>query len=244
MINGKNDSVISMADFEHDVKKCEDLVVGAFVGRRLSFKFVKNSLLRLWRLKGEVHMTLHGDFMFAFVFSNPEDRQAVLERGHVYIANRLFMIHQWYPMVEKMVEELKIVPIWVSLRKIPLFLWNSRGIGIIASYLGIPIMTDRRTAEHSRINFARVCVEIDTYFYFPSEIPVVIDGKVSFHVLVEYSWKPPICSCCKTFGHSDAKRPKKQVEASPRVMQSALQPQQKSEWVVKSHNKDKGRRII
>lgn len=144
-------------------------------------------------------MTLHGDSTFVFEFSSDEDRQAVLEQGHVYIASRLFTIRPWYPMVEKMVEDLKTIPVWFTLKKILTFMWNQNGIGIIASYLGIPLMTDKKTLERSRMNFARVCMEIDTSCDFPSEIPVVIDGVETFTVTVECSWKPPKCNGCKTF---------------------------------------------
>lgn len=45
IFNGKK--AFSLSDFSEDTKQFENLVMGAFVGRRLPFFFVKNSLMRI-----------------------------------------------------------------------------------------------------------------------------------------------------------------------------------------------------
>ncbi|XP_026458963.1 uncharacterized protein LOC113359566 [Papaver somniferum] len=81
-------------------------------------------------------------------------------------------------------------------------MWNSKGLSSIASCVGVPIMLDKQTLNRTRMSYARVCVEIDTSCEFPSSIPVYLDGMLAFEVDVEYPWKPPMYTHCKTFNHS------------------------------------------
>ncbi|XP_026397787.1 uncharacterized protein LOC113293345 [Papaver somniferum] len=65
-------------------------------------------------------------------------------------------------------------------------------------------MTDSHTALKTRMNFARICVEVDTDCTYPAEIPYRIDNE-KFVVRAEYPWKPPSCTHCKSFGHPSGK---------------------------------------
>ncbi|KAF5177143.1 hypothetical protein FRX31_033270, partial [Thalictrum thalictroides] len=60
-----------------------------------------------------------------------------------------------------------------------------------------------------RTSFARVCVEVDTDFDYPDHVNAILDDTRVIKIPMEYSWKPPRCSGCKVFGHSDVKCPKK-----------------------------------
>lgn len=46
--------VFSDKEIEKDVKGCQGLVVGCFVGKRLPFLMVKNTVKRIWKLKGGI----------------------------------------------------------------------------------------------------------------------------------------------------------------------------------------------
>ncbi|GJY27038.1 zinc finger, CCHC-type containing protein [Tanacetum coccineum] len=89
------------------------------------------------------------------------------------------------------------------------------GIGAIASGLGTPLRMDTMTTQMchegvGQIEFARVLVEFDVEKGFKNVIDIhykdkqnKTKGKKS--VMVEYQWKPGICSHCKVFGHSIGK---------------------------------------
>lgn len=118
-------------------------------------------------------------------------------------------------------------------------MWNPKGIGMIARFLGIPLLTDNNTFERSRMSFATVCVEIDIDFDYPTEISVVIDGNEALKVPVEYTWKPPKCQTCKIFGHSESKCLHAiHINAEVKKKAQEVNPQ-KSEWVVKGSRQDK-----
>lgn len=52
----------------------------------------------------------------------------VLEHGHIFISNRLFLIRPWHQDLEKELEELRTFPVWMTMKNIPLYLWNRIGI--------------------------------------------------------------------------------------------------------------------
>lgn len=71
------------------------------------------------------------------------------------------------------------------------------------------------------MNFARVCIEVDSKFSFPSSINVVVlnddNEEIIDSVSIEYQSRPPSCPSCKVFGHSPLKCPKASFKWVPKV---------------------------
>ncbi|GKB40165.1 RNA-directed DNA polymerase, eukaryota, reverse transcriptase zinc-binding domain protein, partial [Tanacetum coccineum] len=94
-------------------------------------------------------------------------------------------------------------------------LMSVKGISIVASRLGKPLVMDDMTANmcHNgtgRSAFARVLVEMDATNGFKDTIEIQYKNKNNNvirtkFVKVEFSWKPIICSHCKVFGHNGAR---------------------------------------
>ncbi|XP_026438033.1 uncharacterized protein LOC113336298 [Papaver somniferum] len=159
---------------------------------------------KIWNLKGAFKLTINGDSIFLLEFDLVEDKISAMEKGFVFISNRLFLIRPWHLFIEQEIQEMKTFPIWLNLMNIPIHLWNAKGINMIASVLGIPFLTDKHTSARTRMNFARICIEIEADFDYPSSIPFSFGGK-EFEVKVEYTWKTPTCLSCAYFGHSRGK---------------------------------------
>lgn len=78
------------------------------------------------------------------------------------------------------------------------------------------------TSKHDLMNFARVCIEINASFSFPTTIQVVVyNDKKSENIIVpvnvEYQSRPPSCPSCKVFGHSPLKCPKANYQWVPKA---------------------------
>ncbi|KAF7134775.1 hypothetical protein RHSIM_Rhsim08G0120800 [Rhododendron simsii] len=95
------------------------------------------------------------------------------------------------------------VPVWVKLYNVPLESWTEDGLSYIASYIGNPLSLDDFTQNHSRLTFARVCIEVEAAKEIPKSFVVSILGYGEpYEIRVEVPWKPQACNICKIFGHT------------------------------------------
>ncbi|GKC03922.1 RNA-directed DNA polymerase, eukaryota, reverse transcriptase zinc-binding domain protein, partial [Tanacetum coccineum] len=90
---------------------------------------------------------------------------------------------------------------------------SSKGISAVASRLGTPLIMDQTTTNmcnlgNRRPGFARVLVDVEAGKGLPDMIDIVYKNKEGVitgnkSVNVNYDWIPPMCTCCKVFGHND-----------------------------------------
>lgn len=62
---------------------------------------------------------------------------------------------------------------------------------------------DKVTELRHKVRFARVCIKVNCINSLPDSIVVNTEGVGNFDLLVEYAWRPKICTFCKNFGHQD-----------------------------------------
>lgn len=125
----------------------------------------------------------------------------VLEGGPWFIANKPLLLQKWQSGLVLEQLSLQKFPLWVILRGVPLELFTADGLRYIASAIGIPLCLDKATEQRKRVKFARVCVEVAYGDELPDAIQVDIETAGQVEVFVEYTWKPKMCSLCKSFGH-------------------------------------------
>ncbi|PKI77742.1 hypothetical protein CRG98_001866 [Punica granatum] len=61
---------------------------------------------------------------------------------------------------------------------------------------------DRATALSSRLDYAKVCVEVDAEKEIPNVLNVDLGNEYKVEVLVDTPWLPEKCARCKVFGHN------------------------------------------
>ncbi|GKA49953.1 RNA-directed DNA polymerase, eukaryota, reverse transcriptase zinc-binding domain protein [Tanacetum coccineum] len=126
------------------------------------------------------------------------------------------------------------IPIWVCVYNIPMELCNGSRIGKIMSGVGKPLLMDNMTKDRclkksSKLDFARVLVEVSANDDLPSSLeiayPPLGNRPAKVGVLdVKYQWKPPLCTHCKTFGHSTVScklRPRTEEEITKKILRDA-----------------------
>ncbi|KAB5534597.1 hypothetical protein DKX38_017683 [Salix brachista] len=91
----------------------------------------------------------------------------------------------------------------VGVKGLPLPLWSVKGLSLAASMVGKPLSCDQQTHNCTKLEYARVCVEIDTSlpYVHSFEIESMLSPE-PMQVMVEYEWKPVMCSKCSVFDHS------------------------------------------
>ena len=71
---------------------------------------------------------------------------------------------------------------------------------------------DALTASRKKLEFARVCVEVNLEEKLPDIVYPKLSDGTKVPVKVVYAWKPIMCSHCKLVGHKVDRCPKKMQE--------------------------------
>ncbi|KAL0287582.1 UNVERIFIED_CONTAM: hypothetical protein Sradi_7121300 [Sesamum radiatum] len=96
--------------------------------------------------------------------------------------------------------ESPIAPVWIKLPGLPIHLFEKNALFTLAAKIGKPLRMDEPTADLSRPNLARVCVEIDLTAPKVQAVHLQINGK-TYRQQVIYENYPPYCTFCNHLGH-------------------------------------------
>nr|GEU82219.1 hypothetical protein [Tanacetum cinerariifolium] len=226
---------------------CSLQLYGYFVGTSMDYRVVRGNLMRMWRIYDIEDITKANSGVYYFKFKSEEGMKRVLESGPWMIQNVPLVLNVWEPGI--WLEKTESIPIWVCVYNIPMELCNGSGIGKIMSGVGKPLLMDKMTRERcvkkaGKMDFARVLVEVYAEDNLPNgleiEYPPLGNKPVRVGKLeVKYQWRPPLCSFCKTFGHSTLSckvRPRTDEEIAAKTLKDVLN-------VGKSNVMDKGKSI-
>lgn len=120
-----------------------------------------------------------------------KDKEKVLDMEWFHIASNLFIFRPWQLFVEAEIEEMKIIPIWVIVRRLPMELQDEDGFSVGDSAIGMSLFVDKFTKEAQRSTYVRICVEIGADYEYLDAIIVMLDKQKVYLQLVEYNLKPP-----------------------------------------------------
>lgn len=80
-------------------------------------------------------------------------------------------------MMVPTLEHPSTIPAWIKLHKLPLEFWTAKSFSRIASTIGKPLHVDKDIEKRNRLDYARVCVEIDARSRLPDDIQVIVNGE-------------------------------------------------------------------
>ncbi|GAV92355.1 Exo_endo_phos domain-containing protein/DUF4283 domain-containing protein/zf-CCHC_4 domain-containing protein [Cephalotus follicularis] len=209
--NPKGKQVVSFEPSLHVKKGAKDLehsIVAFLVGKKLPSKNVKEVLERKWRLVGQFSIHVVGSGVFLIWFENGQARNWVLDNGPWDVWGHHLTIRPWSKGLSLSLGECKSMPVWVKLKSIPIQFWNKLGLSYIASVLGKPLHMDASTLNRHTLMFARVCIEMNASSTFPESITLELEDGSTTSIGVEYPWRPPACTLCTVFDHSNRTCPR------------------------------------
>ncbi|XP_061955562.1 uncharacterized protein LOC133677489 [Populus nigra] len=177
-------------------------MVGFCPGFKMNYHIVNMIATRAWKNHGlENVMTTAGGFMI-FRFNIEAAMHDVLEKGPWMFGGKAIILQQWHPHFVFDKNKISKLPVWIRLHGLPFPLWSKAGLSLIASMAGRPLSCDEQTYNCTRLDYARVCIEIDAALplihQFEIETPLFVEPIM---IQVEYEWKPPRCGKCCLFGH-------------------------------------------
>ena len=214
---------------------CAMQLYGYFVGTSMDYRVVRSNLMKMWRVYDIEEITKTNNGICYFKFKSEEGMKTVLDSGPWMVQNVPLVLNIWEPGIWLEKAEPTTIPIWVCVHNIPMELCNGNGIGKIMSGVGRPMIMDKMTKERclkkaGKLDFARVLVEVSAEEDLPSVLEISYPplgnrparvGKLE----VKYQWKPPLCTHCKTFGHSTMvckSRPRTQEEIAAKTIKDAI----------------------
>ncbi|KAG5232953.1 DUF4283 domain-containing protein [Salix suchowensis] len=138
-----------------------------------------------------------------FRFQTEDQMQAILERGPWMFGGKAIILQQWHPQFVFDKNRISKLPVWIRLHGLPFTLWSRKGLSVATSMVDRPLSCDEQTFCCSRLDYARVCVEIDAALPFTHNFNITTPfSEAPLNIQVEYEWKPSRCEKCKLFGHS------------------------------------------
>jgi hypothetical protein len=177
-------------------------MIGFFPGFKMPFHVVNTIASRVWASYGlENVMTTANGFM-VFRFKTEAEMHVVLEKGPWMFEGKAIILQQWHPHFVFDKNKISKLPVWIRLHGLPFPLWSKSGLSLAASMVGKPLSCDEQTYNCTRLDYARVCVEIDASLPFIHQFDM--ESKLSDEpvlIQVEYEWRPPRCEKCCVFGH-------------------------------------------
>ncbi|GKD60792.1 retrotransposon protein, putative, ty1-copia subclass [Tanacetum coccineum] len=214
---------------------------GFFLGKRVAYPVVSNYVRNTWGKFGFIKSMLNSSTgLFSFQFSSTDGLNSMLENGPWFIRNHPLILCKWNPDVDLLKEDVGNVLVWVELHDVPIMAFSEDGLSAIATKLGTSLMLDSYTSDMclqswDMSSYARVMIELWADVELKDTIVVVMPKIIGERyytctVRVEYEWKPPRCSCCKVFGHTQEECPK---NIGSGVVKNVKKPSQTSRGVLK-----------
>lgn len=185
---------------EQAKKKWENYIVGYFISGSLAIASVERVARGYWSKLGLGRVLADTSGFYFFEVPDANERLRILEEGPWLFYGRGMVLQQWSPELVLCKKAHDKIPLWVRFHKVPLTLWTAAGLSGVASLVGKPLYADSYTENMEKIDFARICVEVESNKPLPDTVLVHMAGEV-IHIPVDYQWKPARCSKCEVFGH-------------------------------------------
>ena len=199
--------------------------MGHFIGTRLPYATVHNIAHKIWAKEGLIEVLAQDHDFLLFKFSSEKGLASFLDKGPWLFAGRHLVLKRRKSGMKLSKEAVNKISVWAHLHSIPIEYWIEAGLSYIASAVGVPLYADHATESRSRINNARVCVEVDAsksllddfrLDILIKESPSKLAGPVTIRVTCQ--WRPPMCTHCNIFGHTLEKCHRVQKVSNPTTL--------------------------
>ncbi|KAL9237195.1 hypothetical protein vseg_011777 [Gypsophila vaccaria] len=201
-------------EVQEDIEFWRQAVYGFILGSNPPISVVEGFLRRIWKHHEIDRICFMPTGVFLVRFKTKEMQEAVLNAGYYMFDNKPVIIKPWQEDVDLEKEEVKIVPAWIRLHKLPIQYWG-KSLPRIAGLIGPYLKNDATTDTAARIGYARVLVELKVNQKLPNSIKFIDEKKNIREILVEYEWKPITCKRCKKMGHDSGECRVKNVQTIP-----------------------------
>ncbi|CAL1397560.1 unnamed protein product [Linum trigynum] len=195
------------------------------LGKSLAFAFVHRRIQKMWARTGGVRIGDIGKGFFQASFDSQLDHDRALYGGPWTIDDHYIAAEPWRLDFDPDFDTITRASVWVRLPRLPLAYFDEEILQDIGDRIGRVEKIDYNTANGSRGNYARICVEIDLRKRLVSKYR--IKRRVR---RVEYEGLHTVCFGCGCYGHLEdscplAHSPEANPEERTKTTQEAGQEQ-------------------
>ncbi|KAL0713652.1 hypothetical protein Bca4012_020630 [Brassica carinata] len=198
-IDGKNKVVIPDNLLSDATPLWEDFIVGKFLDISPHIAKVHMVVNKIWSYvdsTSKVEVFYVNATMMRFKIKNQKIREKILKRGMWNIAGVPMIVRKWTLKTEEEKQEEEVIPMWVHLRKVPLYIFSWEALSFMTSTVGFPVHLHPDTLACSNFEEAKIFVNVDVSKPLHKEIDFTIEGK-EFTAEFYYPWLPSRCKICE-----------------------------------------------
>ncbi|XP_074288077.1 uncharacterized protein LOC141613236 [Silene latifolia] len=192
---------LTAEDVAPELQYWDTAVVCYVLGANPPWELLSGFVKKLWGAYKPDKISFLPNGVFLVRFPTKECQSLVLQQGFPMYDNKPLVVKPWSESCSLLKERVKVVPIWLRLCGLPLKFWSKSSLEKLAGLLGKFVRRDAATEDKTRLGYARLLVEVQIGQDFPDKIFFRDEKGDEVSVLVEYEWKPTICSACKGIGH-------------------------------------------
>ncbi|KFK39855.1 hypothetical protein AALP_AA3G297300 [Arabis alpina] len=204
LVNGSGEVEVPDAVVQQSTPLWEDFLIGKFVADAPHVAKIHVIVNKIWPLGDKsikIDVFVVNKNTVKFRIKEAATRRRVLNRRSWDIAGIPMRLSKWSPIEEKEEEELKVLPMWITLKKVPHRMYSWGGLGFIASAVGKPIRLHPETELCSSFEEAKVLVEADLSKEFPKSYRLRSKTGMDAEVEFVYPRLPVRCNTCFEWGH-------------------------------------------
>lgn len=176
-----------------------NFVVGYFMGDAPHVGTIHATVNRIWNSVGRstrIDVQFLNKTTVLFRIDNPQTRSRVLRRRYWHIAAIPLVVNEWSPETVHERPILSAMPLWVDLTGVPGHRYSHRGLRFLADVVGNFVRLHPATERCTRLDMARVLVEINLEKALTEKICFVDKQGREATISVNYTWLPPRCTVC------------------------------------------------
>uniref|UniRef100_A0A803PQB7 DUF4283 domain-containing protein n=1 Tax=Cannabis sativa TaxID=3483 RepID=A0A803PQB7_CANSA len=212
---GRKIAHIDLEEVKLEEESWKSSVICVVLGANVPALVFEGFIRRIWGHLGIVQVARMTKGLTMVKFNDVATRDEVLENAMIQFDRKPVIVRPWSADLN-MIRMVKSVPLWIRLPNLGLQYWGKKTLSVLVSSVGNPILIDKYTKDRTRVQFARVLVEMEITdkpertFWFVNEYGQLVEQEI------EYEWLPVKCKHYGGFGHimAECKKVEKPKEAA------------------------------
>ncbi|XP_062101028.1 uncharacterized protein LOC133806949 [Humulus lupulus] len=158
--NGQKLAKVDIEEVKIQSANWSSAIVCMVLGENPPMTVFEGFIKRVWGHLGTAQISRMTLGLTLVKFNDEATRDHVLENGVLQFDRKPVIIRSWTTDLNAICL-IRSVSLWIRLHDLGLQYWGSKCISALVSTIGKPLLVDKFTRECSRIQFARVLVEME-----------------------------------------------------------------------------------